>query len=519
MSKRKTPDKGSLNGPRAKRQKLSHSKSRNHNSNNHNMNGKQTIGRSRICNYDNDDHSDNNKKSKILSSHCYDIDNNDGDNNDNDNDNYNLSLIEIKKHNISTPPNFEMISNENNNNNNKRTKAQNGYNLRNENCDKLCSKLGQRVKIYWKEDKQWYYGTIKDYKSSTKQSLIVYDDDENEWLNLTKSGNETVEFLYDPIHEKQGNKNKDSMNSNNSNSSSSNKNMVKIGNRISSGKVLQTFNHGCIANINLRLDNRTNTNFTAIAFDNKYIQYLMDNQLIPINPFQSDHDDQNDNHNNNNTSTDIFRLLHLCQFDKSVTNDNNNNNNNNLNGTNSNKNGHRNHRRPNRKSLRNRNRNTRSTSNNNNNNDIVNNNEDITSWTAIGCTSENDPISKTDTESHINLIHSSNNYRNSKHKSNNGYYGNSSHRMNKKSRNSSSSNSPNSHVGKNNNNITKKCNTKSIVDLKAIYPLEKIRQQNHAKKRTIIVIGAGISGLSCARECMNYGYNVIVLEVELIKKK
>ncbi len=43
----------------------------------------------------------------------------------------------------------------------------------------------------------WYYGTIRDFKSSTNEPLIVYDDGESEWLNFTKSGHETVEIFDD----------------------------------------------------------------------------------------------------------------------------------------------------------------------------------------------------------------------------------------------------------------------------------------------------------------------------------
>ena len=71
----------------------------------------------------------------------------------------------------------------------------------------------------------------------------------------------------------------------------------------------------------------------------------------------------------------------------------------------------------------------------------------------------------------------------------------------------------NNNISSINNNI-KKCNNKSILDLKAVYPLQKIREQNYKHKRKIIIIGAGISGLSAARECMNYGYDVVVLEVK-----
>lgn len=502
MSKRKTPDKNTLNGPKAKRQKLSHSTRniRNHNNinNKRSKHNEQTIGTSRICinnhdhNSDDDQHeNDENESFKFIESHCYD---------DDDKDLLSEDIIEIKQYNLlSTNSNYKQLQHESNGSN--KNKNKNNNKMKRRNCDKLCSSIGQRVKIYWNEDKQWYYGTIKDYKSSSKQSLIVYDDGENEWLNLTKSGNETVEFLYDPINDDQ-NQNQDENNTNH------NREIVKIGNKVSSGKVLSTFNHGCIANINLKLDNRTNSNFTAIAFDNKYIEYLINNQIIS---------------NEYNNTQDIFKLLHLCQFDNILQS-----NSNKKLSINSNKNGHKNNRnRSNskRKSLRSYNGdsddddndtiNIHNGDNHNNNND--DNDANIPSWITIGCHPENDAITKNDSESHINLIHSANDHRFKHSRSNNGYSSSTHSRLSnnnsKKSRNGSS-NVYNSRIGKNNNNITKKCNTKSIIDLKAIYPLQKIREQNHNKKRTIIIIGAGISGLSCARECMNYGYNVIVLEVE-----
>ena len=44
----------------------------------------------------------------------------------------------------------------------------------------------------------------------------------------------------------------------------------KLSKNVKIGNALSTFNHGYIANINLKLDNKTNSDFTAIAFDNKY---------------------------------------------------------------------------------------------------------------------------------------------------------------------------------------------------------------------------------------------------------
>eukprot|EP01084_Bolivina_argentea_P003031 5655_1 len=188
MSKRKTTDKSGLNGPRSKRQKLCNGNKGT--TKNNNNNSKQTICSSQICNEETD------TNHCILNAHCY------------DNSHCNPSIIEIKKHNISSS---ECIN------------KNNGFYSSIE-CDKLCGKINQRLKIYWNEDKQWYFGTIKDFKSSTNQSLIVYDDGESEWLNLTKSGHETVEFLYDNNNKNKNNNNNKNKNKNNNNNKNKNKN-------------------------------------------------------------------------------------------------------------------------------------------------------------------------------------------------------------------------------------------------------------------------------------------------------
>ena len=379
MSKRKTPDKG-LNGPKPKRQKLSNDV----NTKNDNA---QIIGTSSICNMKNDQ-----QQIPSFIAHCY------GNNNP-----LSSSLIQIKHHNVplSNDVNHASVS-------------------ASASAMRLYAQTDQRVKIYWTEDKQWYFGTIKDFKASTNKSKIVYDDGEYEWLDLTQSGDETVEFLYDPS------------------TTAANTPDIQIGDNINSGNILSTFNHGYIANINEL--------HTAIAFETKYIQQVINKYPSRLH------------------SLDIFKLLTQCRFDSSkqinhaLTN------------------GHHTNKTP--------------------------------PWISIGCTSELDAVTKSDSESHINLIHSNRDHH-GKSSSKSAHYS-------KKSSNGKASHVYNQNVGQNNNNITKKCNNKSILDLRAIYPLQKIRKQNHEKGRKIIIIGAGISGLSAARECMNFGYDVTVLEVEIL---
>ena len=135
MSKRKTPDKG-LNGPKPKRQKLSNDV----NTKNGNA---QIVGTSSICNMKNDQ-----QKIPLFIAHCY-----------NDNNPFSSSLIQIKHHNVP-------LSNDMN------------HASASASAMRLYAQTDQRVKIYWTEDKQWYFGTIKDFKASTNKSKIVYDDGE-----------------------------------------------------------------------------------------------------------------------------------------------------------------------------------------------------------------------------------------------------------------------------------------------------------------------------------------------------
>ena len=378
-------------------------------------------------------------------------------------------------------------------------------------CDRLCSKTGQKVKVYWTEDKQWYHGVIRDFKASTNESLIVYDDGESEWLNLSSTGNETVEFLVDPTcrfapHSV----------------ASSNAMHYKKGQR-TSGKVAAAFDHGFVANLS--------SGYTAIAFDNQYIDKLIGMGLLTPTVFGTntnlhfdidDHDDEEEeeeeqrhHHRNgdiNGTadrrsaapSVDILKLLHFCRFDECIANQIKRDK------VEEPSNGHRHEGadrsggrklRP-RRSSHSRNNGVRPHS------DTVGRRTDESrrtpSWQRLGITAATDPITRKDRESHIKLIHSDGGKRTVR----------SGDRPKKQRNGSNVEHSGMSVVDGNTNTVTKKCNTKSMLDLKAIYPLQQIRKQNDELQRTVIVIGAGISGLSCSRELMRCGYKVTVIEVE-----
>eukprot|EP01084_Bolivina_argentea_P145589 255153_1 len=328
MSKRKTPEKSSLNGPRAKRQKLMHDTS-----DNRITLDPQSIATSRI-----------HAAKSCINAHCY---------------NHDVttlqqsSVIELKKH--------PQLSN---------AKSGNAS-LSAKEFDKLCATIHQRVKIYWKEDKQWYYGTIKDYKPSTKESLIVYDDDESEWLNLTKSGHETVEFLHDTPPPSSLDDNPNLRN-------------ISIGQQLSSGRVKSTFNHGFISTKDLKLDNQNTTNVTTISFDTQCIQHVLQQTSI-------------------DSSADVLRLLHFCQFDASHTSQHEDQTN-----------GHS-------SSYRKRKRNP-----------DMENNTNIPAWITIGCTEDSDPVTQIDDESHITLIHS--NDKGSVNKRTWGQYGTTSGKSKSKSK-------------------------------------------------------------------------------------
>ena len=171
MSKRKTPDKRSLNGPRTKKQKLSHSKLLEQ----HNTNGIQFINGSLplTLSASIDEH----RMNSTLNAHCY------------------QPTIDRSSSFCQSAP--SIIDLQCHHSDSIHLNAMNGALIDSE-CDRFCSRTGQKVKVYWTEDKQWYHGVIRDFKPSTNESLIVYDDGESEWLNLTSSGNETVEFLVDP---------------------------------------------------------------------------------------------------------------------------------------------------------------------------------------------------------------------------------------------------------------------------------------------------------------------------------
>lgn len=46
--------------------------------------------------------------------------------------------------------------------------------------------MGHRVAIWWPDDYAWYTGHIQSYQPGKGEHLIHYDDNEVEWLNLSK---------------------------------------------------------------------------------------------------------------------------------------------------------------------------------------------------------------------------------------------------------------------------------------------------------------------------------------------
>ena len=364
-------------------------------------------------------------------------------------------------------------------------------------CDRFCSRTGQKVRVYWAEDKQWYHGVIRDFKPSTNESLIVYDDGESEWLNLTSSGNETVEFLYDPNTKDTASSLNGSTHSNHSNGSSPsngpNGSQYKKGRR-TSGKVATTFDHGFVVNLS--------SGYTAIAFENEYVRKLIELQLLNPAVFGMNTNITNDHHRPStpsaapSASSDILKLLHLCRFDECIAEE--------LTASTERveaeptSNGHRGGRRQRRS--------PRVRKSNGDGDHSANDSQRTPSWELLGITAATDPIMRKDRESHIKLIHSD------------GAKTRSVSARNKLSGGGASGmwSGSGSADAANTNNVTKRCNTRSMLDLKAVYPLQRIRRQNHFRKRSVIVIGAGISGLACARELMQCGYKVTVLEVETL---
>ena len=46
--------------------------------------------------------------------------------------------------------------------------------------------IGQRIEVYWPNDKQYYPGVIQDYDSEKKKYHIKYDDEDTEDLDLSE---------------------------------------------------------------------------------------------------------------------------------------------------------------------------------------------------------------------------------------------------------------------------------------------------------------------------------------------
>ncbi|KAL1312736.1 hypothetical protein HN51_039337 [Arachis hypogaea] len=53
--------------------------------------------------------------------------------------------------------------------------------------------IGKRIKVYWPLDKAWYEGTVKSFDNATSKHLVLYDDDEEESLDLSKEKFEWVQ--------------------------------------------------------------------------------------------------------------------------------------------------------------------------------------------------------------------------------------------------------------------------------------------------------------------------------------
>ena len=46
--------------------------------------------------------------------------------------------------------------------------------------------VGKRVQVWWKDDQQWYGGHVQRFDNKSGKHLLVYDDDDTEWLDLEK---------------------------------------------------------------------------------------------------------------------------------------------------------------------------------------------------------------------------------------------------------------------------------------------------------------------------------------------
>lgn len=54
------------------------------------------------------------------------------------------------------------------------------------------SKVGRRLKVYWPLDKAWYEGCVKGYDASEEKHIVLYDDGEEEGVDIVR---EKVEWL------------------------------------------------------------------------------------------------------------------------------------------------------------------------------------------------------------------------------------------------------------------------------------------------------------------------------------
>ena len=46
--------------------------------------------------------------------------------------------------------------------------------------------VGKRVQVWWNDDQQWYGGRVQRFDNKSGKHLLVYDDDDTEWLDLEK---------------------------------------------------------------------------------------------------------------------------------------------------------------------------------------------------------------------------------------------------------------------------------------------------------------------------------------------
>ena len=61
--------------------------------------------------------------------------------------------------------------------------------------------IGWRIAVYWKDDRTFYDGEIKDFDNSTGRHKVIYSDGEEEWLSLR---NERIIWRLAPSEESEG---------------------------------------------------------------------------------------------------------------------------------------------------------------------------------------------------------------------------------------------------------------------------------------------------------------------------